>query len=103
MRRIREVLRLRAELGPNLSAIGRREAGALDGAGVSGSSGRVDGATADGVPETALEAALYPLPPWLEWASSMMIAKRRSRCNAPMSSRMNGNFWTVVMMIFLPS
>ena len=42
------------------------------------------------------------LPPWLECASSMTIAKRRSRCWLPMSSRMNGNFWTVVMMIFLP-
>ena len=42
-------------------------------------------------------------PPWLECASSMMIAKRRSRCSLPISSRMKGNFWTVEMMIFLPA
>ena len=42
-------------------------------------------------------------PPWLEWASSMMIAKRRLRCSLPISSRMKGNFWTVEMMIFLPA
>ena len=32
----------------------------------------------------------------------MMMANVRSRCSSPISSRMNGNFWTVVMMIFLP-
>ena len=32
----------------------------------------------------------------------MTIAKFRPRCSSPISSRMNGNFWTVVMMIFLP-
>ncbi len=32
----------------------------------------------------------------------MTIAKRRPRCSTPISSRMNGNFCTVVMMIFLP-
>ena len=42
-------------------------------------------------------------PPWLEWASSMMIANRRPRCSLPISSRMNGNFCTVDTMIFLPS
>ena len=42
-------------------------------------------------------------PPWLEWASSMMMAKRRARCSLPISLRMKGNFWTVEMMIFLPS
>ena len=42
------------------------------------------------------------LPPWLECASSMMMAKRRPRCSLPISSRMNGNFCTVEMMIFLP-
>ena len=31
-----------------------------------------------------------------------MIAKRRSRCPSPISSRMNGNFCTVETMIFLP-
>ena len=41
-------------------------------------------------------------PPWLEWASSMMMANFRPRCSSPISSRMNGNFWTVEMMIFLP-
>jgi transposase len=66
MRRIREVLRLRAELGPNLSAI---SAGAklarstvrayLDRAAAAG----LDAATADGLSETALEAALYPPSP----------------------------------------
>jgi transposase len=78
MRRIREVLRLRAELGPNLSAI---SAGAklarstvrayLDRATAAG----LDAAAADGLSETALEAALYPpspatdgrtLPDWAE-------------------------------------
>ena len=39
-------------------------------------------------------------PPWLEWASSMMIAKVRSRWASPNSFRMKGNFWTVEMMIF---
>ena len=33
----------------------------------------------------------------------MTIAKFRPRCSSPISSRMNGNFWTVEMMIFLPS
>ena len=42
------------------------------------------------------------LPPWLECASSMMMAKRRPRCSLPISSRMKGNFCTVEMMIFLP-
>ena len=42
-------------------------------------------------------------PPWLEWASSMMMANLRPRCSLPMASRMNGNFWTVVMTIRLPS
>ena len=42
-------------------------------------------------------------PPWLEWASSMMMAKRRARCSLPISSRIKGNFWTVEMMIFLPA
>ncbi len=78
MRRIREVLRLRAELGPNLSAI---SAGAklarstvrayLDRAAAAG----LDAAAADGLSETALEVALYPpssatdgraLPDWAE-------------------------------------
>jgi transposase len=78
MRRIREVLRLRAELGPNLSAI---SAGAklarstvrayLDRATAAG----LDAVAADGLSETALEAALYPpssatdgrtLPDWAE-------------------------------------
>jgi hypothetical protein len=63
MRRIREVLRLRAELGPNLSAI---SAGAklarstvrayLDRAAAAG----LDAAAAAELSETALEAALYP-------------------------------------------
>jgi hypothetical protein len=78
MRRIREVLRLRAELGPNLSAL---SAGAklarstvradLDRATAAG----LDAVTADGLSETALAAALYPpssatdgrtLPDWAE-------------------------------------
>ena len=46
--------------------------------------------------------AAVVLPPWLEWASSMMMAKCRPRCSLPISSRMNGNFCTVEMMIFLP-
>ena len=52
--------------------------------------------------ESAMLIAAEVLPPWLEWASSMMMAKRRPRCSLPISSRMNGNFCTVVMMIFLP-
>lgn len=65
MRRIREVLRLRAELGPNLSAI---SAGAnlarstvrayLKRAAAAG----LDAAAAEGLSETALEAALFPPP-----------------------------------------
>jgi len=65
MRRIREVLRLRAALGPNLSAI---SAGAnlarstvrayLDRASAAG----LDAASADGLSDTALEAALFPPP-----------------------------------------
>ncbi len=65
MRRIREVLRLRAELGPNLSAI---SAGAnlarstvrayLARAATAG----LDAASADRLSETALEAALFPPP-----------------------------------------
>ena len=31
-------------------------------------------------------------PPWLEWASSMMMAKRCPRCSLPISLRMKGNF-----------
>ena len=52
---------------------------------------------------SAFDIAEAVLPPWLEWASSMMMAKRRSRCLSPISARTNGNFWTVVMMIFLPT
>ena len=50
----------------------------------------------------AMETAAEVRPPWLECASSMMMAKRRPPCPLPISSRMNGNFWTVEMMIFLP-
>ena len=32
----------------------------------------------------------------------MTMANFRPRCSVPISSRMNGNFWTVEMMIFLP-
>ena len=32
----------------------------------------------------------------------MMIEKLRPRCSLPISSRINGNFCTVEMMIFLP-
>lgn len=63
MRRIREVLRLRAELGPSVSAIsvGAKLARStvrayLDPATAAG----LDAAAADGLSETALEAALYP-------------------------------------------
>ena len=51
--------------------------------------------------ESAMLTAVEVLPPWLECASSMMMAKRRPRCSFPISSRMNGNFCTVEMMIFL--
>ena len=66
-------------------------------------SSTVSSSSPSSAPVKAAFKAAAALPPWLECASSMMIAKRRSRCCAPMSSRMNGNFWTVVMMIFLPS
>jgi transposase len=63
MRRIREVLRLRAELGPNLSAIaaGTRLARStvrayLERAAAAG----LDAGAADGLSEAALEAALFP-------------------------------------------
>ena len=52
--------------------------------------------------ERAELTAAEVLPPWLECASSMMMAKRRLRCSSPISSRMNGNFCTVEIMIFLP-
>ena len=52
--------------------------------------------------ESAMLTAAEVLPLWLECASSMMMAKRRPRCSFPISSRMNGNFCTVEMMIFLP-
>ena len=52
--------------------------------------------------ESAVLTAAEVLPPWLECASSMMMAKRRPRCSSPIASRMNGNFCTVEMMIFLP-
>ncbi len=65
MRRIREILRLRAELGPNLSAIAA-------GAKVARSTVRIylgraaaaglDGANTEGLSEEALEAALFPPP-----------------------------------------
>ncbi len=65
MRRIREVLRLRAELGPNLSAISAATNLArstvrayLDRA----AAAKVDAASADKLSETALEAALFPPP-----------------------------------------
>jgi transposase len=78
MRRIREVLRLRAELGPNVTVI---SAGAklarstvrayLERAAAAG----LDAASADGLSETALEAALFPPPsaapvrPLPDWAT----------------------------------
>ncbi len=49
-----------------------------------------------------MDMAAEVLPPWLEWASSMMMANLRPRCSLPISSRMKGNFCTVEMMIFLP-
>ena len=52
--------------------------------------------------ESAMLIAADVRPPWLECASSMMMANLRPRCSLPISSRMNGNFCTVVMMIFLP-
>jgi transposase len=65
MRRIREILRLRAELGPNLSAIAA-------GAGMARSTVRVyldrtaaaglDAANTEGLSDEALEAALFPPP-----------------------------------------
>ncbi|KFB74551.1 MAG: hypothetical protein AW09_000124 [Candidatus Accumulibacter phosphatis] len=42
------------------------------------------------------------LPPWLECASSMMMAKVLP-LSVAISSRMKGNFCTVETMIFLPS
>ena len=65
MRRIREVLRLRAELGPNLSAIaaGARLARSTVRAylGRAAAAG-LDAGAADGLSEAALEAALFPPP-----------------------------------------
>ena len=69
MRRIREVLRLRAELGPNLSAIaaGARLARSTVRAylGRAAAAG-LDAGAADGLSEAALEAALFPPPPVAE-------------------------------------
>ena len=91
MRRIREVLRLRAELGPNLSAI---SAGAnlarstvrayLERATAAG----LDAAGADDLSETALEAALFPppsaaqgrvLPDWAEMDEELRRHKHVTR------------------------
>lgn len=91
MRRIKEVLRLRAELGPNLSAI---SAGAnlarstvrayLDRAAAAG----LDAAAAEGLSETALEAALFPppsaaqgrvLPDWAEMDQELRRHKHVTR------------------------
>jgi len=77
MRRIREVLRLRAELGPNLSAIsaGAKLARSTVRAYLDRAAAGLDAAAADGLSETALEVALYPpssatdgrtLPDWAE-------------------------------------
>ncbi len=43
----------------------------------------------------------WAMPLWLLCASSMITAKRLSLRSA-MPSMMKGNFWIVVMMIFLP-
>ena len=51
---------------------------------------------------SAMLMAAEVRPLWLECASSTMMATLRSRCSFPSSSRMNGNFWTVEMMIFFP-
>ena len=53
--------------------------------------------------DSASLIAAEVLPPWLECASSMTMANVLPRCSSPISSRMNGNFCTVEMMIFLPS
>ena len=50
---------------------------------------------------SAADIAAAVLPPWLECASSMMIAKFRSLKSRRRSRRgMNGNFCTVEMIIF---
>ena len=53
---------------------------------------------ADGGDEPAAEV----LPPWLECASSMIMANGLPRWSVPISSNTNGNFCNVEMMIFLP-
>ena len=53
-------------------------------------------------PETARFIFAERRPLWLECASSMTIAKRRSRNAVPISSWMNGNFSIVVTTIFRP-
>jgi transposase len=66
MRRIREVLRLHAELGPNLSAIaaGARLARSTVRAYLDRAAGAgLDASAADGLSEAALEAALFPPAP----------------------------------------
>ena len=65
-------------------------------------SSRVSSSSSAPAAESAIDSAAEVRPPWLECASSMMMAKRRPRCSLPISSRMNGNFCTVEMMIFLP-
>ena len=44
---------------------------------------------------SAIDTEADVRPPWLEWASSMMMPNRRTRCSLPIASRMNGNFCTV--------
>ena len=86
MRRIREVLRLRAELGPNVTAI---SAGAklarstvrayLERAAAAG----LDAASADGLSETALGGSAFPSTVRGPCASIARLGRRRSgNCGA---------------------
>jgi hypothetical protein len=92
MRRIREVLRLRAELGPNVSAIsaGARLAHStvrtyLDRAATAG----LDAGAAAELSDAALEAALYPPPSATEGrtlpADDYIIPSSRRFSNRPIS------------------
>ena len=102
MRRIREVLRLRAELGPNLSAISagvklaRSTVRAyLDRAAAAG----LDAAAADGLSETALEAALYPPPSVAEGRTLPDWAEVDQDCGATSTSPASCSGWSTRQQI----
>ena len=52
--------------------------------------------------ESTMFIAAAVRPPWLEWASSIMIANFLFVCSEPISSRRKGKVCTVEIIIFFP-